>query len=324
MENPELQGIMGIVPTPLTDDGDVDESGLSHLIEHCVDSGLHGAVVLGSDGDFPFLTCEQKRTVIRTACEAGAKKIPVITGATAFGTREAVEYARLAGDAGCQAVLAALPMYWRLGLEEIKLHFKELANQGGLPIIFYHFPETTSTVLSPEEIAQVTALSGVHGAKITVMNRSFLKRIIKLTRTGLSAVFAGSSFMMRHTLKNGGAGVLCPLPLIAPEDCLALYNAMDQGEMDKAQDLQDHLLGALPIMTELDYAPSVSIPYFKAMAAKPYTGPPERPSSTVALVKEALRLQGHPVTSVVPGPCPPITREQSDLVKKTLEAQGWL
>lgn len=324
MEDPELQGVFGIVPTPLTKRGEVDEDGLAHLVRHCADSGLHAAVVLGSNGEFPYLSHEEKLRVIRVAADAAGERILVVAGASAISTREAVAYARAAKEAGCRAVMSALPVYWQLSLEQVKDHFEILAREGELPVIFYYFPETTGLVLAPDEIAEIAAIQGIHGAKITVMNRSFLKRVIKFTRTSLFAVFAGSSLLMRYILKSGGAGVICPLPLIAPANCMDLYRAMEDGDLDKAQELQDHLLGALPLFTSIDFTAAVSVPYWKAMTAKPYVGPPERPISSVAMVKEALRLQGHPITSVVRKPCAPLTSEQSALVKKTLAAQGWL
>jgi len=324
MDKSEFQGVFGIIPTPIKENEDVDEEGLSALIRHCADNGLHAAVVLGSNGDFPYFTCEEKNRIIRVAAEAAAGDIPVIAGASALSTREAISYAKAAKEAGCQAVMAALPVYWRLGVEEAKDHYRMLAEEGGLPVLFYYFPEVTSLVLSPEEIAEIAEIDGVHGAKITVMNRSFLKQTIKLTRTSLWSVFAGTSFLMRYTLKEGGAGVVCPLPIIAPKDCMDLYKAMADGDMDKASDLQDKLLRAIPIFSGADIPHSVGGPYWKASTAKPYIGPPERPASTVALVKEALRLQGHPVNAKVRKPISPITPEQSDLVKRALKDGGWL
>ncbi len=324
MDNPELQGVFGVVPTPLTEKGEVDDKGLAHLIQHCRESGLHAAVVLGSNGEFPYFTTEEKLRVLAVAAEAAQGKLPLIAGASAFATREAVLLARAAREAGYRAVLSALNVYFSVGLGEVKAHFEALAGEGGLPVIFYYFPEVTGLMLAPDEIAELAALPGIHGAKLTVMSNSFIKRVIKLTRTHLWAVFAGSSFLMEDTIKMGGAGVICPIPLIAPRDCLDLYHAMGKGKFSEAQELQDKLLGALPLFTEIDMPGKTAGAYFKAMQMKPYLGPRDRPASTVAMVKEALRLQGHPITSVVRGPIPQITQERSRLVKKTLKEQGWL
>ncbi len=324
MGNPELQGIFGIVPTPLTREGSLDEDGLGHLVEHCAKSGLHAAVVLGSNGEFPYLTCEEKLRIIEVAGEAAKGRIPLVAGASAYGAREAAAYARAAANAGCAAVMAALPVYWQLGFDEVKKHFETLAREGELPVIFYYYPEVTGMVLAPDQIAEIAQIDGIHGAKINVMNRSFLKRVVSLTRTRLWAVFAGTSFLTRFILHNEGVGIICPLPLIAPKQCLGIYDKMQKGDLDGARELQDELLGALPIFTGIDFPPSVSGAYWKGMTMKPYTGPPDRPESPVAMVKEALRLMGHPMTSVVRMPCAALTDDQAKLVARTLEDLGWL
>jgi dihydrodipicolinate synthase/N-acetylneuraminate lyase len=324
MENPDLQGIFGVVPTPLASDGEVDVKGLGALVEHCADSGLHAAVILGSNGEFPYFSAEEKARILRSAADAAGGKIPLVAGVSSYSTPESIALAKIAAEAGYAAVLAALNVYFALDLEAVKSHFTVLSKEGGLPVIFYYFPEVTGLVLAPDEIAEIAAVPGIHGAKITVVNRTFLKRIIKLTRTDLWAVFAGTSFLMRDALKLGGAGVICPLPLIVPRESMELYRMMEKGKLDEARDVQDMLLAALPMFTGVDMPDAVAAPWFKAMKRRPYTGPPERPVSSIALVKEALRLQGHPITSVVRRPNPPLTHEQANLVEKVLREQNWL
>ncbi len=324
MENPDLQGVFGVVPTPFTKEGDLDEKGLGHLVNHCAESGLHAAVVLGSNGEFPYLTSEEKARVMKIASEAASSRIPVVAGVSAFGTREAVEQARQAREAGCQAVMAMLPLYFELDFEAVKEHFRILAGEGGLPVIFYYYPEVTGLVLGPDQMEELAAIDGIHGAKITVFNRSFLKRVIRLTRTHLWAVFAGTAFMLQDAVKLGGAGVICPLPLIAPRQCLDLYNAMQDNKTDEAQDIQDKILGAVSLFMDMDIPQSMGVAYYKTLIRKPYSGSSERPESGVALLKEALRQQGHPVTAVVRRPCQPLSPDQKEKVKNVMESQGWL
>ena len=324
MENPNLQGVFGIVPTPFLKDGEIDISGLNHLIKHCADSGLHAAVVLGSGGEYPFLTNQEKMTVISEACKEADGKIPIVAGVSSFGTKEACELGKYACEKGCEAVMSTLPVYFRLGFEEIKSHFEQIAQVSELPVIFHYYPEVTGMVLSPDEIAEISDIEGIHGAKVSTINRSLMKKIINNTRTNLWAVFAGTSLLLRYTLKRGGAGVICPLPLVAPKDCLSIYNSMDTGKLDEADEIQRKILGAIPLFNGMDVPSNIAVTYFKAMSSKPYTGPPDRMISGAAFMKEALRLQGHPITSIVRSPCPQITDEQSSLVHDTLKTRGWL
>ncbi len=62
---------------------------------------------------------------------------------------------------------------------------------------------------------------------------------------------------------------------------------------------------------------------FKAMVLLPYR-PGPRPFEYHGLLKEALRLQGHPITGKVRKPYNPADDKQRALVKKTLENLGWV
>lgn len=324
MENADLQGVFGVVPTPLTETGEVDEEGLAALVRHCRDRGLHAGVILGSNGEFPYFTFEEKVRILRVAARAAEGRLPLIGTASAFSTVEAVALARVCKEEGYAAVMAALLGYFQPDFEAVKAHFETLAREGGLPVIFYYFPETTGLALAPDEIAELAEVPGIHGVKITVLNRSFIKRIISLTRTRMWAVFAGSAFLLRDTLQNGGAGCICPLPVIAPAACLEVYDLMKNGKLDAAKTAQEKVLGALPIFNGMDVPDAVNTTWFRATALKPYSGPADRSVSAVAAVKEALRLQGLPVTAVVRAPQSPLSRAQAKLVKKTLRGRGWL
>ena len=114
------------------------------------------------------------------------------------------------------------------------------------------------------------------------------------------------------------------MPVIAPKACLEVYDLMKQGKLDAARKAQDRVLGALPIFNGIDIPVAVNVPYFRAGMMKPYAGPPERTVSAIASVKEALRLQGLPITARVRDPQPQLTPERARLVKKTMESLAWL
>jgi 4-hydroxy-tetrahydrodipicolinate synthase len=324
MENPDLQGLFAVIPTPFTGDGEVDERGVEHLVRHAAESGLHAAVVLGSNGEFPYLTSEEKARVIRAAGRAGRGRIPVVAGASARSTREAVELARLARESGCAAVLAALEVYFRVGFAEVREHFAALGREGGLPVIFYYFPEVTGLELAMDEIAELSRVPGLHGAKITVFNKRFLKKAVERTRTRLWAVFAGTGFMIYEALKAGGAGAICPIPLLAPADCLAVYRAMEKGALAEARKAQERIRRAVPLFAGADIPPAMGPAFYKAMINAPYTGPAEGIGSGVALVKEVLRLQGHPIDSSVRRPQRPLAAEDKEWIRAAAAELGWI
>ena len=324
MEHPSWKGIFAILPTPLTADNALDEEGLRHLVDFACAQKLDGIVALGSNGEFPYLTIAEKLRVMKVASDQAKGRLPVLAGASDYGTDQAVAYAQAAKEAGCDGVMAALPLYFAVNLAQAKAHLQALVAEGGLPVFFYYFPETTGLLLKPAELAEIAALPGVPGAKLTVTNKSFLKKTIAATRPSHWAVFAGSAFLLADCLEFGGAGIFCPLPLLGPKDIRGIYDAFAGGDRRQARALQDKVLRAIPIMTGMSLPPAALALGFKLMAGRRYQGPPARMKPAHHLLKEALRLQGHPITNRVRRPFLAATPGESQLVEKTLKDLGWL
>jgi 4-hydroxy-tetrahydrodipicolinate synthase len=324
MDMTDLAGIVAILPTPLTKERRVDEAGVRHLVNSCADAGLNGAVVLGSNGEFPFLSFEEKCRVMAVAAETGAGRIPVIGSASAYGTEEAVALARAARSAGCDAVLGILPLYYALDLAAVERHYETLAREGGIPVFFYYYRDVAGLALTPRQIERIAKIDGVVGAKISAFSKSFLREVIRRTRTHGFRVFTGTSFLAERCLAYGGAGVFCPLPLLAPGRMRELFDSFERGEHRRARALQDEFRRAIPLMNGSTASPALLARGFALASSAPFGALGGRPGASHGLVKEALRLCGHPIDNTVKRPSNEVTPAESALVEKTLRSLGWL
>ncbi|MCC7078355.1 MAG: dihydrodipicolinate synthase family protein [Acidimicrobiia bacterium] len=320
----QLSGLVAILPTPLTAGSDVDEGALTHLVEHAVASGLDGVVVLGSNGEFPYMRAVEKHRIMAVAAEAARGCIPVVGTASAYGTDEAVDLARAAAAVGCDAVMAALPLYFDVGVDGAVAHMQAVAEEGGLPVFYYHFPGVTGLSLTPEEIGRIAAVPGIVGAKITVTNVGFLADVIAATASQGWRVFTGTSFLLDACVRAGGAGVFCPLPLVAPRPIRDLYTAARSGDVESAHELQVHVCRAIPLLSGLDAPAELLLEGFEAVASAPYEGVTGRSQASQALFKETLRLCGHPVEPTVRRPYTPATAAQREVLERTLVELGWI
>jgi 4-hydroxy-tetrahydrodipicolinate synthase len=324
MPAPTFEGIFAVLITPLTETGDVDEDGVRYLVDFCCDQGFNGVVVLGSNGEFPYLSFSEKILVMRTAAEQANGRLIVVAGASASGTDQALAMAREAKNTGCHAVLAALPTYYKLDMDNILLHFRTLCDKSGIPILFYYFPDTTGLVLTSEQISMIADLNGVVGAKLTVTSVPFLEELMELTRDKEFASFTGMTLLFRECLQLGGAGVFCPLPLLGPGDARAIWEAHRAGDQSRSKEVQDKVLGALPFFAGIDLQPDVSAAIFNDLSKSPVSEHLTPLFASHIFIKEALRLQGHPITNMVKRPYLPATEAQSQLVHRTLKDLGWL
>ena len=96
------------------------------------------------------------------------------------------------------------------------------------------------------------------------------------------------------------------------------------GEKGRADELQAKVRRAIPIMSGIDKSPELLTKGLQLLASAPYTGPGKRAAAGHHLLKEALRLQGHPITNKVKRPFREARESQSHLVRRSLESMGWL
>jgi 4-hydroxy-tetrahydrodipicolinate synthase len=318
-----LNGLVAILPTPFTDDGKIDENGLKRLVRAAIDRQLDGVAVLGSNAEFPYLRFEEKIQVMEIAVSAANGEIPVIGTASAWSTEQAIDLAKEAKAAGCDALMAALPVYFNLDLKSVVHHFKSLAKATDLPVYYYHFPDVTGLKIRPKDLARIAEIDGIIGTKLTVMNRPFLKKTIEATRRYDWKVFTGASLLLYDCLEFGGAGVFCPIPLVGTEDVRMLWDAFSSGDHTKAKQIQKKLLKTIPLFTGSSLPPAILALGFQVMVRLSFLSG-NRPFATHGLLKETLRAQGYLANNKVRRPNLEVSETEQKLVEKTLASLGWL
>ena len=161
------QGVYPVVFTPLTTGGaidafvdtcslrllpTIDAPALQRIVAFLIEKGVHGLLILGSNGESPFLTDAERKQVITASVEACGGRVPVVVGTTYMGTDQTLELGAFARKAGADALLSALPVYYPLEEEDVFDHYRILSERLDMPILYYNFPMATHLTLSPEQI----------------------------------------------------------------------------------------------------------------------------------------------------------------------------
>ena len=136
-------GVYSVLLTPLKEDGTIDENSYNYTVRRLIGERVHGLVVLGSGGELPFLSLDERKKAIDVVIRETAGKVPVIVGACDYSTDAVISIAGYAEKRHADALLIALPLYFKLDFESILTHFRRIAEETSLPIIYYHFPEVT-------------------------------------------------------------------------------------------------------------------------------------------------------------------------------------
>jgi 2-keto-3-deoxy-L-arabinonate dehydratase len=129
-----IAGVLPIVHTPFTNDDQIDVESLERQIEWACSVGTDGFCT-GMVSELLRLTSRERLELNRRIAELNAGRKVVVAGVGAESTKQAVEYAQSAADAGCHAVMAIPPISSALPHHQLLDYFAALAQATPLPVI---------------------------------------------------------------------------------------------------------------------------------------------------------------------------------------------
>jgi len=262
MKAEELRGVIPAIPTPFTDDGEVNEAGLRELTDYVIDGGVHGIMTSGGTGEFPHLSREEKRLVTSVVADQARGRVPVIAGTAACSTREAILLSRDARDAGAEAVIVTAPYYFKLPEEALFGHYEDLADSAGLPVVLYNNPTYTGNDMSPQLIARLALNPGMIGMKQSNADMGQLVEVVRLVGSDF-AVLTGIDSQFYPALCVGGVGIFSTAASAVPRQMVDLYNAFVDGRQADARALHMRLQA---LNRFLEYDPGYVAPCKEALA----------------------------------------------------------
>jgi len=309
------EGIYPVVPTPLGDDEQVDHEGLKHLIDYYIACGCQGLVVLGSGGEFPYFTLEEKHAVVASSIAACAGRIPLVAGCGFYSLGETLAFIRACRGLALDGLLVALPTYYPLQYHDVCAYYREVCRNAPCPVFYYHFPQMTRLFFTAERLGAILKIEGIAGVKVSAFCLREMKSLLAQVKGKPFSLFAGVSFLLRDTLAMGGQGVIDPIASFAPRLVVDAYRACRDGQDQDAHKLQEKILDLIPIMNSL-YLPSlIQKRAFQALSRLKRPSPRAGTASRHSITKETLRQLGHPISARVRTPLPQITEKQRLRIK---------
>ena len=317
-----FEGIYPVLPTPLMEDESLDLNGFRHLVDFFVQAGMHGLVVLGSGGEYTYLTLEEKVSVARAAAEACGGRIPLIAGVGFPSLRETLAFLEACRGLRIDGFMVALPTYYAVPFAEVLGFFQEICRASPQPVLYYHFPQVTGLFFTASQLGRIFALDRVVGIKESSVCLREIRAHIRKAQGKPFSVLAGTCFLLRRLIELGGHGAICPLPTVAPRLILDCYEAAKRGESGKANRLQQRILDLLPLMNSFELPVPVQKVSLALLARMPRPARFAGVQSRHAVFKETLRQLGHPISARVRTPLPQITERQKQAIRSLIERSG--
>src|SRR5256885_13427365 len=144
-----FHGTFTAIVTPFRN-GDVDFSALEKLIEAQIAAGITGIVAVGTTGESPTLTHDEKHEVIQRTIKIAEGRCKAIAGTGKNSTRDTIEATKFAEKAGADCALLVAPYYNKPSQEGLFRHFKSVAEGTSLPVMLYNSPRRCSVGILPE------------------------------------------------------------------------------------------------------------------------------------------------------------------------------
>jgi 4-hydroxy-tetrahydrodipicolinate synthase len=237
-----LQGSLVAIVTPMLDDGSLDLDAFRRLIDWHIREGSDGIVVVGTTGESPTVDFDEHRLVIRTAVEHAAGRIPVIAGTGANSTREAIELAAYAKQAGADMSLSVVPYYNKPTQEGLYRHFRAIAEAVDIPHVVYNVPGRTVADLQNETVLRLAQLPNIVGIKDATGNLERGADLLRRKPTEF-AIYSGDDATGLALMLLGGHGVISVTANVAPRLMHQMCAAALSGELPRAREVNNRLLG---------------------------------------------------------------------------------
>ena len=245
-----FNGIYTPIITPFDESGVIDYGKMKHNIEKWGKTDLDGIVVLGSNGEFVYLTEAEKLEVIQFAVNNFTKAKKIIAGVSCESTAETIETAKKAAALGVDAVLVLPPHYYRGAMKDEILYgyFTDVADSSPVPVMLYNMPGNTGINLSSALIARLSNHPNIAGVKDTGGNIVQLAETVRDTDDNFS-VFAGNTGYLMPALAVGARGATLALANILPQECCDLVKLVRENRYEEAKALQLKLLKINTLVT---------------------------------------------------------------------------
>lgn len=292
-DNVRLSGCGTALVTPFRN-GAVDYDAFAALVDRQVQAGVDFLVPLGTTGETPCLTDEEKISILKLTKEHSGG-LPVVAGVGTNSLEHTIANIRLLEPHGVDFFLVVVPYYNKPPQEGQYRYFKAVAEATAKPVILYNVPGRTGANMTAQTALRLAAVPNIAGIKEASDDREQILEILKGRPEGFS-VLSGNDDQTLDLMLGGADGVISVASNVAPKDVVEMVNALRNGRREDAEAMHERLL---PLFRNC-FVESNPIPAKAALAA-------------MGLMENELRL-----------PLVPAQQETYDLMVRTVKQLGLL
>lgn len=239
-----FEGAYTALITPFLQDESFDEEGFCILLEEQIKAKITGIVVLGTTGEAPTLSPQEKKRIITIAREKIKPPLQLLVGTGSYSTARTIEETKRAEELGADGALIVTPYYNKPTQEGLFLHFQAVAHQTKLPIMVYNAQGRTGQNLSTPTLRRLADIANIVAVKEASTN---ILQMMEVIETVVSErpdfkVLSGDDFLTFPLMAIGGHGIVSVVSNLVPSLILNLYQLCQAGDFKEAKNLHYQLL----------------------------------------------------------------------------------
>ena len=246
---PIKRGVICPTVTPLKPDGEVNPDMIGPLVDFLIDRGVAGIYPLGSTGEGPLFTTEERKAVAAATVEAVAGRLPVIVHTGAMTTGETMALTRHAQSIGADAASVITPWYFQHSEEALEAHYRAILEAvAGFPVWLYNLPKFANNNLSAALVTRLArtyencvGLKDSSGDLLTMCAVNHLQNGRFNTAIGPDNLILAGLALGLDCSVSGNSNHF-------PEIVAGIHAAFQAGDLAKARKLQKQLQAASEVI----------------------------------------------------------------------------
>lgn len=234
--------------TPFKEDLSVDYDQLEKFIDFQIDNGTDSIVICGTSGEASTMSHDEQIEVVSACVSHVNGRVPVIAGAGANCTDEALNLAKRSEKAGADGLLVVTPYYNKATQKGLEEYYTTVGNSVDIPIIMYNVPGRTGTNIQPATAVKIAkSVDNIVAIKEASGDISQVATLMQMA-DGCIDLYSGNDDQIVPILSLGGKGVISVLSNVAPKETHDIVALFLEGKIKESRELQ---LKALPLVHAL-------------------------------------------------------------------------
>ena len=217
--------------TPVITVFDQDEKpnyeGNKKVIDFLIKGGVDGILVLGSAGEFPNLSIEERLEFMKFYAEYVSGRVELFVGTGCVSYQDTLKLSKEAIKLGLTPMIIG-PYYYGIDQEKLFIYYDRLAKELDGDIYLYSYPARTGHSLEPETIGKLVRRNpNIKGIKESISEPNHTNRIFREIENYDFTVYSGFDDQFLANASNNGGGCIGALSIIVPElwhDLVLSYN----------------------------------------------------------------------------------------------------